>query len=253
MDKEKIISLAEKYETAEFLALDPSQFMHRYQDKIQQELVAFLAANLAFGQRKQILSHVETVLLHMKDSPSEWILSGKYDSFFNMGKKSFYRMYTHDAMKSFFETQKNILKEYGSLGECFRLQWEKENSSNKRNLAQIISENFEKECNLIPHTKDSASKKLNMFLRWMVRSDSPVDLGLWTWFDKKDLLMPLDVHVMEEATRLGFLEPNSKGNVRSANLKTCIELTEKMKEIFPEDPLKADFALFGLGVDSDKD
>ena len=88
-----------------------------------------------------------------------------------------------------------------------------------------------------------------MFLRWMVRDNSPVDLGLWTsWYSKKNLLMPLDVHVMQEATNFGLLEKNSNGNYKSANLKTAIELTQKMNEFFPNDPVRGDFALFGLGV-----
>ena len=77
-----------------------------------------------------------------------------------------------------------------------------------------------------------------------MRDNSPVDLGLWTWFDKKNLLMPLDTHVMQQSNELGLISS------KSANLKTAIELTKKAVEIFPDDPLKADFALFGLGVDS---
>ena len=83
-----------------------------------------------------------------------------------------------------------------------------------------------------------------MLLRWLVRTDSPVDVGLWTWFSKKDLLMPLDTHVMQQSNELGLICS------KSANLRTAVALTKKVAEIFPDDPVKADFALFGLGVNA---
>ena len=82
-----------------------------------------------------------------------------------------------------------------------------------------------------------------MLLRWLVRGNSPVDLGLWTWYSKENLLMPLDVHVMRQANELGLIKS------KSANLKTAQELTKKMKEIFPDDPLRGDFALFGYDIE----
>ncbi|MBR0032835.1 MAG: TIGR02757 family protein [Treponema sp.] len=253
IDSSVLLRLAEKYETADFLSADPAQFMHRYDRQSEQEIVAFLAANLAFGRRSQILSHVEQILSVMGKSPEEWILDEKYESFFDKGKKSFYRMYTHDSMKIFFATQRKFLLSGGSLGEFFKAQWEKKlESGGKKFLCQLIAENFPSECNLIPHTDSSASKRLNMFLRWMVRDNSPVDMGLWTWFLKKDLLMPLDTHVMQEATKFALIEPGAGGKVRGASMKLCVELTEKMSKVFPGDPVKGDYALFGLGVDGQR-
>ena len=84
-----------------------------------------------------------------------------------------------------------------------------------------------------------------MFLRWMVRDNSPVDLGIWKGIiDKRTLIIPLDTHVVQEAIKMGLL------NTKSTSMSTAVRLTEKMKEIFPDDPLKGDFALFGLGVDT---
>jgi uncharacterized protein (TIGR02757 family) len=84
-----------------------------------------------------------------------------------------------------------------------------------------------------------------MFLRWMVRDNSPVDLGLWAdIIDKRTLIMPLDTHVMQEANRLGLLES------KTASMSTALKLTEKLRSVFPDDPLKGDFALFGIGVSS---
>lgn len=239
---EKIRFLAKKYENADFLKKDPSQFMHRFSDVKNQEAAAFIAANLAFGRREQILSHVQMILDAAGSSLVEWILLGGYADFFHAGfsdelKKSFYRMYTNYDMILFFDGLKKIFSESETAGEYFKKQWK--NFPEEKFLHFVIEDAFDKRCALIPRTKDSAAKKLNMMLRWLVRNSSPVDLGLWSWFPRRNLLMPLDVHVMRQANSLGLIKS------KSANLRAAVELTEKMKDIFPDDPLRGDFALFG--------
>ena len=81
-----------------------------------------------------------------------------------------------------------------------------------------------------------------MLLRWMVRDCSPVDLGLWTFIDKRTLIIPLDTHVMEEAKRLGLLATTQP------SMRTAQKLTDELRKVFPDDPLKGDFALFGYGI-----
>ncbi|MBP5283544.1 MAG: TIGR02757 family protein [Treponema sp.] len=248
--KEKLISLAEKYENRVFLEKDPSKFMHMFEDVREQEITAFTAASLAFGRREQILRHVEMILEAVKKEkmlPSEWILSSSYKKIFTAGTSSFYRMFTHDDMLLFFDGMQKILRDYGSLGECFKAQWQ--DRGEEAFLHKVIASNFDEKCTLIPHSKDSAYKRINMFLRWMVRQNSPVDLGLWKWFSAAGLLMPLDVHVMQEAAGLGLIPLTSGGKIPAANIKNCLELTKKMSAIFPGDPVRADYALFGLGTD----
>ena len=258
---EKLIALACKYESADFLKKDPSQFMHRYSTVREAEAVAFIAANLAFGRREQILSHVEQILQAAGSSPCDWILSQNYKDFFPENQVSFYRMYTNTDMRLFFDGLCSILKEGKTIGSYFKEKWLSHKEAeippassvdlpaakkgrDKIYLHQVIASAFPKNCSLLPHSKDSAAKKVNMLLRWLVRDNSPVDLGFWTWFSKKDLLMPLDTHVMQQSNELGLI------NSKSANLKTAVELTKKVAGIFPDDPVKADFALFGLGVDT---
>ncbi|WP_294428715.1 TIGR02757 family protein [uncultured Treponema sp.] len=244
---EKLIQLAQTYETADFLKKDPSQFMHRFSKVRDVEAVAFISANLAFGRRDQILSHVEQILTAAGSSPAEWILSQKYNDFFPENEVSFYRMYTNHDMRLFFDGLRGILENSDTIGDFFKNRWEQDCSSRSQTqetafLHQIIASAFDPKCKLLPHSKDSAAKKVNMLLRWLVRLDSPVDLGLWTWFEPKNLLMPLDTHVMQQSNNLGLISS------KSANLRTAIELTKKVAEVFPDDPVKADFALFGLGV-----
>lgn len=247
---EKLHYLADKYETAEFLEKDPAQFMHTYDDIKDVEVSAFIAANLAFGRRDQILSHVSAILeqSRIKDGKlSGWVLSGNYRDFFINGKKSFYRMYSHDDMILFFDTLKMMMEKSGTIGEFVKTLWqEKKNSGDF--LHQVIAENFPDGCALVPKTKNSAAKKLNMLLRWLVRDNSPVDLGIWTWFEKKALLMPLDTHVLRQSVNFGLLEKGKNGSMPSGNLKTVLKLTESMKIAFDDDPVRGDFALFGLGV-----
>ena len=117
-------------------------------------------------------------------------------------------------------------------------------------LFKIIQNAFsEVDCgNLIPKTRQSSCKRLQLFLRWIVRDDSPVDLGLWTWYDKSNLLMPLDTHVMQESVKFGLMKKSSSGKIPAATISKAYELTEQMKLVWPDDPAKGDFALFGLGV-----
>lgn len=252
-----LVELADRYENSDFLEKDPSKFMHRYKKKINQEIVAFISANLAFGRREQILLHIEQICTYFeKDNlePFDWVIEGKFYDYFPQSKKSFYRMYSFLDMRIFFESLQKILMENGSLESFFKEKWEqalKDKNSEKTEkvyLHQVIAESFPEKCALICYGKNSAAKKLNMFLRWMVRDNSPVDLGLWNWYKKCDLIIPLDTHVMQQATELALLEKTSSGKAKSASLKTALELTEKLSEYFPGDPVRGDYALFGLGV-----
>ena len=99
------------------------------------------------------------------------------------------------------------------------------------------------QCRVVPQNAGSANKRMNMFLRWMVRTGSPVDIGLWTWFSPADLVMPLDTHVLKQAKKLRLISERSAGTQ-----KTARELTRALKQIWPDDPCRGDFALFGLGV-----
>jgi len=253
--KDELIALADKYETKDFLKKDPSRFMHDFLPEnggniVDTEVIAFICANLAFGRREQILLSIKKILKMIDDdkkNPSQWIIDENYKRYFDCTSQSFYRMYTCCDMRIFFDFIRKFLVEKGSLGEYFRDRWNKD--SNNTYLHQTIAESFTKPCSLISQSKNGAAKKLNMFLRWMVRDNSPVDLGLWKWYDKSKLLLPLDTHVMQQSVKFGFLNCTSTGNIPGTNLKTCIKLTEKMNEYFKGDPCRADFALFGLGVD----
>ena len=243
--KRQLCQLAAKYETTDFTMGDPAQFMRRYHNPLDVEITAFLAANLAFGRRTCILCCLEKICHEMDESPSEWLLSKRYETLFPDSGKSFYRIYSHRNMRAMCETLRQLVMNHGSLGEYCRCRYEAGDCEKQPGrLAAVIADSFPEACKpLISNGKTSANKRLNLFLRWMVRQNSPVDLGLWDWYPASDLLMPLDTHVVAVAKAFGLVAENA-----TPNLKLAIQLTDIMSEIFPGDPLKGDFALFGYGV-----
>ena len=112
--------LANRFEAPSFLDKDPSKFMHMVTDPVEQELIAFLSASLAFGRREQILKHIQTILDKSGNNLSTWIKNRQYLSFFDKGDSSFYRVYSHNAMISFFDTLCNLIEENGSFGESIK-------------------------------------------------------------------------------------------------------------------------------------
>ncbi|MBQ1710480.1 MAG: TIGR02757 family protein [Treponema sp.] len=262
--KEKLRNLANKYENKDFIKEDPSQFLYWYDLKgdgpLAVELSSFIAAMLAFGSRKQFIPKIQEILIQADgfnankggqtpQSIVNWLLAGA--STFPHGTQKFYRFYSYDDMHVFFGELADIVKKYGSLGQAVQKKMQggtdptegTDPSNNSKNPAEYLSSLFPKS-KIVPKGKNSANKRIHMFLRWMVRQNSPVDIGIWTWVKPADLLIPLDVHVMQEAVGLGLLPQKA-----SASRKTASFLTSAMEEVFPGDPARADFALFGLGID----
>ena len=249
--KNKLIDLADKYEVPGFTAEDPSQFLRWYEPEkgrgtvADVEAASFIAAMLAFGNRKQFIPKIRMILETSDRSLgniSQWLENGAYKKDFPHGAAKFYRFYSYDDMQVFFGELGDILKEAGSLGEFVKAKMY-EGGGGFHLLHEIVSSSFPKSA-IVPKGKTSANKRIHMFLRWMVRRDSPVDLGLWDWADPADLLIPLDVHVMQEAAKLGLIPEGA-----AASRKTAERLTSALAEVFPGDPCRGDFALFGLGVD----
>ncbi len=247
--KRKLHALAQKYENADFLASDPSQVLRRFPEPREQEIAAFIAAQLSFGKRELFLAKLNSMFEEIERNamnPSEWILSGEYENFFPKNENKFYRFFSYGDMNALCARLAEILRENDSLGEAVRKNYEANQEKNSLSLVSALISLFPK-IKCVSQDSGGACKKLHMFLRWMVRQNSPVDLGLWKWASAKDLLIPLDVHVMEESARLGLLAPKC-----SPSAKTALTLTRKMAQIWPDDPAKGDFALFGLGVDNEK-
>lgn len=245
--KEFLISSAERHENETFLENDPSRFMHEVKGARNREAAAFVAAGLSFGSRKQFLPKIARIVELAGGDVDGWIRSGRFeDSFPADSAKPFYRFFSEGTMNGFFGVYREIMNCHGSLGECLRSAGVADARAAVGKIVALFSK-CAGEYSVVPKNPRSACKRVCMFLRWMVRGGSPVDLGLWSDFiPKETLVIPLDTHVLTQAKRLGLIKS------KVASMSMAVKLTERLKEVFPGDPLKADFALFGNGADNKK-
>jgi uncharacterized protein (TIGR02757 family) len=229
-----------------FIPLDPVQFPRRYTKREDIEIAVFLSATIAWGRRDLILRSSQKMFSLMGDSPCKFVLSGGYKKLKN---RNIHRTFFESDLKYFCRGFEHCYSKYGSLENLFSSAsdtWEgitlfrdEMASANKGGYSKHISNpRLSANANSLA---GSACKRLNLALRWLVR-EGPVDLGLWKSIKKSALYIPLDVHVARTARRLGLLE--RKSNDR----KAATALTEKLREFCPQDPVKYDFALFGMGV-----
>ena len=239
--KKLLWQYAEEYETAEFLPDDPSWFMHQVEGEDNQETVAFIASCLSYGSRKQFMPKIQFFLDVSKNNVYDWLQSGRFKHDVpDDDERCFYRLYTWHTMYALLVAMNKMLREYGTIGRYVQSQ-----ATDGFIAVKCITDYFSSMGieTIIPKNTTSACKRVCMFLRWMVRDSSPVDLGLWSGFiDKRTLIIPMDTHVLQEANRLGLI------NAKTASMSVARNLSAKLAEIFPEDPLKGDFALFGYGV-----
>ncbi len=261
--KSYLQELAQKYETDDFSDGDPSFILNYYKKDEQTEAAAFITALLSFGQRQQFLKKVDYILSLAQSDFCLWLKSGKWQNDFPSGTKKFYRFYSFDDMRLVFARMQNLLQKYNTFGEAVKTEYQKQlaflsdtagaSTSNEKTArpiqkALILADAFSalfSDCKIVPHGKQCANKRLHMYFRWMVRKNSPVDKGIWNWFDQKDLIIPLDTHVLQQAKKLNLIRKNAP-----ASAKTAAEITDALKTIWPDDPVKGDFALFGSGVDT---
>ena len=183
------------------------------------EIAAVIASHLAWGRRSMIVRDCRRALDEMQWRPYEYVMNGEYRD----ENASLHRTVKWSEFAEICRRLKNIYLTYGSL--------ERLNTSQIRTM--VLGQKDDPK---------APSKKINMMRRWMVRDDGKVDLGVWKHSDKKDLLIPLDVHVYEMAYSLGLTSRKQK------DMRTVHEITEAFREIFPDDPCKGDFALFGYGL-----
>lgn len=239
--KNRLIFLAEKYETPDFVNDDPSRVLRRYSTLKDTELAAFCAAMLAFGQRQQFLQKCEIIFAAADNAGGfyEWIKSRAYQALFNDSPKKFYRFYSYADMRALFDRMYAIIEESGTLEEYYKKMLTQTGGDYAFALSQCFAG-----CKIVPQGKNCANKRLWMYLRWMVRTGSCVDLGCWCWLNPANLLIPLDTHVLSQSQKLGLLPPDA-----GATRKSAVLLTSQLAEIWQNDPAKGDFALFGLGVD----
>ena len=250
--KEYLDGLVERNNTEAFIKDDPVQFPHRYSNLRDIEIVAFLVATIAWGNRKMILNNANKMLEMMGKSPYDYVMSGGWKklesnkcvhrTFFNRDLQYYCKglKYLYEVPRScgarndsptlediFYNEEHDVWRGIQS----FRDLMAEANGGTSKHISNPCCE---------APMKGSACKRLHMALRWLVRDDGIVDLGVWKRLKPRDLMIPLDVHVARVSRELGLIE-------RKSNDRQAVEmLTSKLREFDSQDPVKYDFALFGV-------
>tara|TARA_B110000003_G_scaffold70077_1_gene71453 strand:+ start:344 stop:1117 length:774 start_codon:yes stop_codon:yes gene_type:complete len=234
-----------QYNQKTFIESDPIQIPHQFEKKEDIEIASFLTSIIAWGQRKTIIKNGYKMMEVLENSPHDYILNASEKEI----EKAhiIHRTFNPIDFRYFIKTLKRIYLDYGNLENLFC------NTDNKKNMHLSIhnfktiffQNEFPKRStkHISDPFKGSACKRINMFLRWMVRvDDKGVDFGIWKKISPSILSCPLDVHSGNVARKLRLL-------LRTQNdHKAVLELDQKLRTLDPKDPVKYDFALFGLGV-----
>lgn len=247
--KELLDREAARFNTPEFIDADPVQFPRRFERLQDIEIVALLASTVAWGNRKMICRNIEKMLGLMDYQPFDYLREKGYEELPDM---NIHRTFFARDLRGYLRGLHLIYKEHGSLQEFARSQGVAQSQAPAWELARGMVDKLEEanrnypDCNIsrcLPtNLKTTALKRLNMALRWLVRNDGIVDLGVWDVITPAQLYIPLDVHVGDVARQLGLVA--SKANDR----RTTEELTETLRSFNPVDPVIYDYALFSLGL-----
>ena len=240
-----------EYEHPFFLEEDPIQLPHRYHRKEDIEISGFLVALIAWGNRKSILKSGDRLLELLDHAPYDYVM-GHTPKDLKTLRSFVHRTFQGEDLTFMLSALRRLYVEEGGLEGFFSGRAPQENtilSPLQTRISELRSFVFE-----APHQKriekhladpraGSAAKRINMFLRWMVRpAQKGVDFGLWPGIGCHELSCPLDVHTATVARKLGLLQRKQN------DAKTVVELDAALRSFDPEDPVKYDFALFGLGA-----
>lgn len=239
--KEYLDFKAEQYNQRSFIITDPIQLPHKFTKKEDIEIAGFLVATIAWGQRTTIIRNGERLLDIMEHDPFEFIKN------YNSKPLSFVHRTFNAIDLDFFFRSLQCIYENGGLEAAFSSNNKhpgiKGRIINFREAFLSIEHEKRSEKHLSNPEKNSAAKRINMYLRWMVRSDNQgVDFGLWNSISPSELLVPLDVHTSRHARHLGLISR------KQDDWKALEELMENLRALDPKDPAKYDFALFGIGA-----
>ena len=246
--KELLDFEAKRINSVDFINKDPVQFPRRFETLQDIEVVSFLSAMIAWGNRKMICNNIEKMLGLMDYSPYRYMMDKGYEDL--DPKINIHRTFFANHFQHFLKGLRWIYKKYGSLDNFANTNKISEDEAPAWKLVELINsvlkdQNGENCSRCLPlNLNQSALKRVNMALRWLVRDDGIVDMGVWNSIPKSKLYIPLDVHVGNVSRELGLL--TRKQNDR----KSVEELTQILRTFRPDDPAIYDFALFGIGINS---
>lgn len=235
-----------RYNQASFIESDPIQIPHQYSLKEDIEIAGFLTATIAWGNRTMIIKNAQRLMNLLGNSPADFVLNYKPSDLTVLAGFT-HRTFNGIDLSYFVQSLRNIYVQHGGLENIFS-RYSQEDTL-QESIHHFKRHFFELEHasrttkHIADPRKGSAAKRLNMFLRWMVRKDhSGVDFGIWTTLNPEQLSCPLDVHSGRVARKLRLLNRNQN------DAKAVQELDMALRKLDPKDPVKYDYALFGLGV-----
>lgn len=238
---------AGRINSPEFIGNDPVQFPRRFTDKRDIEIASLLASTIAWGNRRMICRSAEKMFGLMDWQPYNYVMDEGYE---DLPDGNIHRTFFAADLRHYLRGLRAVYARHGSMEDFARASgvgcdpfpsWRLAEAINGA-LAEANGGRSDSRC--LPLNLDaSALKRLNMALRWLVRADGIVDLGVWTVLRPSQLFIPLDVHVGRLSRELGLLER------RSNDRKAAVALTDELRRFDPDDPVRYDYALFGLGVE----
>ena len=252
MHKEELRDLLEhlhdKYNRKEFIEPDPISIPHSFSDQADREIAGFMAATIAWANRKAIVKSAQRMMQYMDYAPADFVRNASPSELSHL-QTYVHRTFNGQDFTDFVLAMRHIINRWGGIGEFFE-----QNYLATHDIAKVLSL-FRQEffsCEHNPHCekhlssidKGAACKRLNMYLRWFVRRDERgVDFGLWKKIPMSALYLPLDVHTGNMGRALGLL-------VRKQNdWKATDEITRSLREFCADDPVRYDYSLFGAGID----
>ncbi len=246
--KIRLDNLYFKYKS-KYSSKDPVWILHNFNEIKDIEIAGLITSCYAYGQVDQINFFINRFLKNIGFKVHEFTSNYSEHKDKKYLKDLYYRFNTSDDLSLLILNIKNVLKKYGSLQNLFLKKYDKSHSNVLDEMSYFSSKlnllNNEKSfySYLVPCVKNnSACKRLNLYLRWMIRKDE-IDLGIWENADKAKLIMPVDTHIYRISRKLGLVKR------KSHDMKFAIELTEELKKFDNTDPVKYDFALCHLGID----
>ena len=249
--RERLDEIYQKYHHRSFVHPDPLGSLYSYEDIKDREIVGLIASSLAYGRVTQILKSIGKILLVMGASPYDYLMNTSLDGLKDSFSSFKHRFTTGDEMACLLYAAREMIGDSGSLNRAFLEGYDGRHENILDAVlafsSKINSQARDSCCSLMPsHTGGSAFKRVNLYLRWMVRSDE-VDPGGWREIPASKLLIPLDIHMSRISAILGFTSR------KQADLKTVLEVTESLKKIDKNDPIRYDFALTRIGINRIKE
>ena len=248
--RELLERLHDRYNNEEFIEADPISVPHSFVNPVDREVAGFLAATIAWGNRRAIVKSAHRMMRYMDNAPEDFVRNA------TEGDMEYLRTYVHRTFngvdfQDFVRGLRHILTGWGSVGNYFETRYEQHGDlrpvlSDFRRDFFSVEHDSHSEKHLSSIDKGAACKRLCMYLRWFVRRDDRgVDFGLWQRIPMSALYMPLDIHTGRMGRNLGLLSR------KQSDWKAVEELTASLRELSAEDPVRYDYSLFGLGISGD--